>query len=411
MPGQKLGDFSIYSTIAKGRFSKIRYGEVTATKEPVAVKSYDTTKLESLGLLEDIKKEIAIMKLLSHVNVIGIHEVFATQTRIYIVMDYMNGKNLQELLAQEIQLKESSGRFYFQQIISGLEYCHSVGITHENLKLECILLNLEGQVKISDFSKAYLDIGNSNDNDNENEDENNHHHHDNETNRNEFFHSTHNDDNLSTITENTNQTNNTNHNIHNHRVKISTKGIQPSYIAPEIIDDNCIDRTKIDCWNLAIMLYTCTAGYLPFESLDDDLIELFKSIRIANYREFPKYFSNEIRDLLESLLVSDPAERLSLNEIKKKTWFLSPEVTYDAQYLEELDYATKLRTNSISHMNSNSNTKSSNSPQRRFDRKVIVSTETTSPAGWAQTCVAPDGPAAHTPHPRSGSARPVQWEC
>lgn len=66
MPRQMLGQYSIYNTIGRGRFSKIRYAEITETREQVAIKSIDTTELQANGLLDDVKKEIAVMKFLNH---------------------------------------------------------------------------------------------------------------------------------------------------------------------------------------------------------------------------------------------------------------------------------------------------------------------------------------------------------
>lgn len=287
MPPKKLGAYSILQTIGKGTMSKIRLGEVIETKELVIIKSLDIQRLEAAGLLSDVKKEIAVVTMLSNINVISIKEVMATPTRIFIVEDYMDGGTLAELLAgqEHGRLEELSCRHYFEQIVCGVEYIHGLGITHENLKLENILWNTSGQVRISDFSKAHLDLDQE------------------------------------VPIENSEEVHPDTMNGDEHDNTILKRGILPAYIPPEVIDDNCRDRKKLDLWSLGIILYTMSIGFLPFSnSKDGNIVELFKNIRLAKYRPCPSHVSEPLKILISKILVSNPILRSNLEDIKVSDW-------------------------------------------------------------------------------------------
>lgn len=159
----------MFGKIGQGKFTKIRYGIDTETGERVAIKSVHIKRLENAGLMDDFKKEIAIMKICNenphehpgHPNVMSIKQILPTSERVFIVVDLMNGGNLKDLLlnSPDQKLEEVLARYYFRQIAAGIEHCHSLGISHGNLKLDNILLNQTGEVlKISNFGNAHLDV-------------------------------------------------------------------------------------------------------------------------------------------------------------------------------------------------------------------------------------------------------------
>ncbi len=83
-----------------------------------------------------IKKEISIMKMVKHKNIVGMVEVLASKTKIFIVLELVTGGELFDKIVQVGKLTEEQARFYFQQLIDGVEYCHKLGICHRDLKPE-----------------------------------------------------------------------------------------------------------------------------------------------------------------------------------------------------------------------------------------------------------------------------------
>ena len=151
MTTQILGKYSVHDTIAKGTFSRVRYCVDNISSVPYALRVIDREKIEDEGLLESLKNEITIMKMFEHRSVVKVIDMMASPNRIFLVLDLMAGGNMKSKLYNEHFLDEREAIFYFQQLFSGVEYLHSMGITHGNLRLENILLHTNGSLKITDF--------------------------------------------------------------------------------------------------------------------------------------------------------------------------------------------------------------------------------------------------------------------
>src|SRR5690349_13914513 len=90
---------------------------------------------------ENLKKEISIMKLLDHANVVKLKEVMKTDEKIYLVMEYIKGGELFDKIVEVEKFNEDDSRYYFQQLIKGMKYCHSNGVAHRDLKPENLLVD------------------------------------------------------------------------------------------------------------------------------------------------------------------------------------------------------------------------------------------------------------------------------
>ena len=114
----------------------MKYAVDTETNEAVAIKILDKEKIQKQNMGNQIKKEISIMKMVKHKNIVGMIEVLASKTKIFIVLDLVTGGELFDKIVQVGKLSEMQARFYFQQLVEGVEYCHKLGICHRDLKPE-----------------------------------------------------------------------------------------------------------------------------------------------------------------------------------------------------------------------------------------------------------------------------------
>ncbi|URE42081.1 cbl-interacting protein kinase [Musa troglodytarum] len=105
--------------------------------------------------MEQIQREIAVMRLVRHPNVVELREVMATRSRIFFVMEFVRGGELFARVAQG-RLSEDQARRYFHQLISAVDFCHSRGVSHRDLKPENLLLDEHGDLKVSDFGLSAL---------------------------------------------------------------------------------------------------------------------------------------------------------------------------------------------------------------------------------------------------------------
>lgn len=148
---QMLGPYSVRETISKGTLSRVRYCVDSTTNKPYALRIIDRQKVEEVGLMDSLKDEITMMKMFSHTNVVSVINMMASTNRIFLVLEAMMAGNMKTRLLQEHFLNENEAIFYFRQLFSGVEYVHSMGVTHGNLRLENILLHTDGSLKITNF--------------------------------------------------------------------------------------------------------------------------------------------------------------------------------------------------------------------------------------------------------------------
>ena len=105
---------------------------------------------------EQIKKEIAVMKMVKQTHVVNLLEVLASRTRIFIVLELVTGGELFDKIVQCGRFDDATARRYFRQLVCGVEYCHRQGVCHRDLKPENLLLDENATLKISDFGLSAL---------------------------------------------------------------------------------------------------------------------------------------------------------------------------------------------------------------------------------------------------------------
>ncbi|KAL0367864.1 UNVERIFIED_CONTAM: CBL-interacting protein kinase [Sesamum radiatum] len=154
--GMRLGKYELGRTLGEGNFGKVKYARNLESGQPFAIKILEKNRILDLKITDQIKREIGTLKLLKHPNVVRLYEVLASKAKIYMVLEYVNGGELFERIASKGKFTEAKGRKLFQQLIDGVSYCHNKGVFHRDLKLENVLIDASGNIKITDFGLSAL---------------------------------------------------------------------------------------------------------------------------------------------------------------------------------------------------------------------------------------------------------------
>ncbi|CAH9129593.1 unnamed protein product [Cuscuta epithymum] len=260
----RLGKYELGRTLGEGNFGKVKFARHLDSGQPFAVKILEKSRITDLQINDQIKREIGTLKLLKHPNVVRLHEVLASKTKIYMVLEYVNGGELFDRIVSKGKHSEVEGRKLFQQLVDGVSYCHSKGVFHRDLKLENVLVDGNGTLKITDFGLSALP---------------------------QHFR----DDGL-----------------------LHTTCGSPNYVAPEILSNRGYDGATSDTWSIGVILYVILTGYLPFD--DRNLAVLYQKI-FKGDAHIPKSLSSEAHDLIKRILDPNPRTRITITEIKEHKWF------------------------------------------------------------------------------------------
>lgn len=142
----------IGKTIGEGTFGKVRVGTHVLTGDKVAVKFLEKDRISDVADVERVSREIHILKLTRHPNIIQLYEIIETTKQLYLIMEYADGGELFDYIVNNSRVKELEACRFFQQIISGIEYIHRLNVVHRDMKPENLLLDHDGKsVKIVDF--------------------------------------------------------------------------------------------------------------------------------------------------------------------------------------------------------------------------------------------------------------------
>nr|XP_016928385.1 MAP/microtubule affinity-regulating kinase 3 isoform X18 [Drosophila suzukii] len=256
---EHIGKYKLIKTIGKGNFAKVKLAKHLPTGKEVAIKIIDKTQLNP-GSLQKLFREVRIMKMLDHPNIVKLFQVIETEKTLYLIMEYASGGEVFDYLVLHGRMKEKEARVKFRQIVSAVQYCHQKRIIHRDLKAENLLLDSELNIKIADFGFS-----------------------------NEFTPGS----------------------------KLDTFCGSPPYAAPELFQGKKYDGPEVDVWSLGVILYTLVSGSLPFDG--STLRELRERVLRGKYR-IPFYMSTDCENLLRKFLVLNPAKRASLETIMGDKW-------------------------------------------------------------------------------------------
>lgn len=261
-----LSEYIIGNTIGTGAYGVVKYGVNKVTNQKVAIKIYEKSKLNDISRQKSVQNEIKILKKLEHPNIVKLFQHVDTQKYLYIILEFVSGHSLSTSLKRKPnrRLEEFEANKYFHELMLALDYCHSKGIAHRDIKLENTLVDsVNRKIKVIDFGFATC-FGSDK--------------------------------------------------------KAKTFCGTPSYMAPEIIARKEYYGPPVDIWAAGVLLYVMLTGSFPFKGNSDK--ELYKSI-LKGYVVFPEYLSIAAKQIIMKMLCQDAQKRPRACDLIKDPWFRS----------------------------------------------------------------------------------------
>ena len=255
----KISNYKMIKSLGKGSYGEVKLAIDKISLKKYAIKIYPKKILEDPKKKSNIENEIKILKQLDNINIMKLYEVIKTDKFQYLIMEYIEGISLLEIIKKEKEhfLEEKLALKYFKQIVQAIEYCQSKNICHRDIKLENILTIKEDIVKLIDFGFAV---------------------------------------------------------ITNKETYQTLLCGSPSYMAPEIVKREKYIAQYSDIWSLGVLLYSMLYGRFPFKGKTQK--ELFENIKKCQV-EFPDDIkvNEKIISLMKKIFVVTPVQRPSLSEI------------------------------------------------------------------------------------------------
>ncbi|KAI8235437.1 Protein kinase C-like [Colletotrichum sp. SAR 10_99] len=252
--GQRIGldHFNFLAVLGKGNFGKVMLAETKRSKRLYAIKVLKKEFIIENDEVESIRSEKRVFLIANrerHPFLTNLHACFQTETRVYFVMEYISGGDLM-LHIQRGQFGTKRAQFYAAEVCLALKYFHENGVIYRDLKLDNILLTLDGHIKIADYGLCKEDM---------------------------WFGST-----------------------------TSTFCGTPEFMAPEILLDKKYGRA-VDWWAFGVLIYQMLLQQSPFRGEDED--EIYDAI-LADEPLYPIHMPRDSVSILQKLLTREPDQRL-----------------------------------------------------------------------------------------------------
>ncbi|XP_063304350.1 protein kinase C theta type isoform X1 [Pelobates fuscus] len=248
-----FNDFVLHKMLGKGSFGKVFLAELKGANQYFAMK---VLKKDVVIMDDDIECTMVEKRVLSlaweHPFLTHLYCTFQTKENLFFIMEYLNGGDLMFHIQCCLKFDLIRATFYAAEIVCGLQFLHSKGVIYRDLKLDNVLLDMEGHIKIADFGMCKENMFQDG--------------------------------------------------------KTSTFCGTPDYIAPEILLGQKYNYS-VDWWSFGVLLYEMLIGQSPFHGIDED--QLFQSIRMDDPM-YPRFLSKEAKDLLVMLFVREPERRLGV---------------------------------------------------------------------------------------------------
>lgn len=260
----QVGPYLLQEPLGCGNYGKVRRAVHKTTRQEYAIKAvlnYGATLDMPRNI--DIRREMSIQQALSHENIIRLYDVIVCTSHVYLVLEYACHGDFFRLISKRGRLSEYLAQTYFKQLVHAVQYCHDNGVYHRDLKPENLLLGKNGQLKLTDFGfSAMKDHG---------------------------------------------------------PPLLKTNCGSPHYCAPEVWNgtQENYDGRKSDAFSAGVVLFVLLTGTQPF--YDDDEEKLLRKVNRCKV-VYPDYLSHNAKDVLQKLLVKNPADRCSLDMLQFHPW-------------------------------------------------------------------------------------------
>jgi MAP/microtubule affinity-regulating kinase len=258
-----LEDFTLGKLIGTGAYASVKSAISKVEGKKFALKIYEKYRLADPSKKKNVGREIEILKKLDHPNIVKMFEVIETPKQLHLVLEHVPGGSLGAFLKKKPsrRLEEYECKNLFRQLVSAIDYVHSQKVTHRDLKLENLLMNLDNSaIKVIDFG-------------------------------------------FSTC--------------FSHEKKVKLFCGTPTYMAPEIVTRKEYSGPPADVWALGILLFVMLSGCFPFKAPTDR--ELFKKIEKGIF-SIPSHVSAGARALIHKILNVNPEERPKARDIIMDSW-------------------------------------------------------------------------------------------
>lgn len=262
---KNIGKYIIQADLGEGTFGKVKVGIHSITGDTVAIKVLEKSKIMEVIDKTRVEREIKLLKVLRHKNIIHLYQVIQRSSTIYLIMEFAGGKDLFSYIQNKKRLTEQEACEIFQQLISAIEYLHKFKIAHRDIKPENIILESNDKKKIN---VKLIDFGLSN--------------------------------------------------VYKPGELLKTMCGSPCYAAPEIIIGSKYKGEAVDVWSTGITLFNMVCGFMPFSDANTDVI--YKKVIEGKYN-IPQFLSEGVKDLIRHMLVVDADKRFRISEIKSHPWF------------------------------------------------------------------------------------------
>ncbi|KAK7686239.1 hypothetical protein QCA50_010459 [Cerrena zonata] len=286
-----IGMWKMGREIGRGASGRVRIARHSKTGQYAAVKIVSKQfivssrmSLHDIGedadrILRDLEREIVVMKLIEHPNIMRLYDVWETSSDLYLILEYVEGGELFDYLCDKGRLETPEASRLFQQIISAMHYCHQVNIAHRDLKPENILLDKDKNIRVADFGMAAAWYG--------------------------------------------------------QEQLLETACGSPHYAAPEVINQLAYDGSLSDIWSCGVILFALVSGRLPFN--DEDSGRVLEAVRAGKY-EMPTDIDPHAQDLIAKMLVYDPQQRISIPDILKHPFCTSEPLPKSLTHMPKIEF-------------------------------------------------------------------------
>lgn len=262
-PQTSIEFYRVVNLIGKGAFGKVLLCEHRLTGKKVAIKAIPKAQLQNQRSQKKVFQEVYILRKIKSRYVIKILEVFESDKNFLMVLEYAGGGDLLHYVRDKGKLKEEEAKKIFKQIVQGALVIHEAGILHRDFKLDNILIDSSySTIKICDFGVSKI--------------------------------------------------------VKPGEIIMDQCGT-PAYLAPEIIKNEGYEGYTVDIWSIGIVLYTMICGTIPFRATN--ISDLHKVI-LSGVFDIPNEVSETAKDLLRKMIVVEPSERCSLQDVLTHPWFM-----------------------------------------------------------------------------------------